>query len=632
MSARRAREHRTPRAEAARRRFLDRIRGLAAARIAVACLSALLAAGCAQFVTPRTPPPDPAGTFVPLTPPFIALGDTQEHEVTGFPMHDNDGAVDAYVEVAQRPPEQALFGRRVLEWALKSHPHSPVIHLGDLLDMSCESEMVRMRNVFGAAEQPKALLPGNHDGFFMGIFNRNVLDDLIDGEAAKWERTCRRGAGESAAELEVASGAALTKRGFVVAYLDALARGPHTRVTGLTLEAKGDASISWSNSDELGFIQAIHGRIRGGGLFGHSYLAQKLRLPAAPGATRRVVVIGLDTNQVDVAVGTLDTLRGLSPGDIGHVRADQVDAIAPWLEDARRSGDLVVFAGHHNWNRLSFGSQARLATMMAKLDHPLFYISGHTHRGYWASHTVGHRTLLELNVSSLSDWPIAYRRVSFAFDDQANRLKVTAEILPNLGTPPRSDRDLLEAWESMTCGGSGFMSAMLEGQETLVVKRQRDARGTLMEWLYEGFGEDCPSCLQSLYASGLRYQDSLLEAISTLYQDFWTELPEIRSMRYPSVCGAYSVPVCIARLRKARPTDLEETVQVFRQRAAFIDAVNQDLDRMADPRIRNYMTCRAVIGAKVDYDLTVDERRAGRSESNRRAQDFFRIEATVGMD
>jgi hypothetical protein len=106
------------------------------------CPAVILVAGCAQFITPKAPPPDPAGgALLPLT---------------------------AYVEVAQRPPEQPPFGRRILEWALLADPETPVIHLGDLLDMSCESEMDRMSKVFATAWQPKAIRPGNHDGFFLG--------------------------------------------------------------------------------------------------------------------------------------------------------------------------------------------------------------------------------------------------------------------------------------------------------------------------------------------------------------------------------------------------------------------------------------------------------------------------------
>lgn len=154
--------------------------------------------GCVSVPPQHTPPLDSPGEYVALTKPIIAVGDTQEHEATGFPLHDNDGAVDSYVEVAQRPPAQPLFGRRMLEWAIQNHPDAPVIHLGDVLDMSCESELGRMRKIFQAATQPSAILPGNHDGLLFGIFNYNMVDIILDPGAAKWDRGCRRGANPDA--------------------------------------------------------------------------------------------------------------------------------------------------------------------------------------------------------------------------------------------------------------------------------------------------------------------------------------------------------------------------------------------------------------------------------------------------
>ena len=602
--------------------------------VAASFLVATLATGCVQFVTPAVPPPDPAaGSFVTLTKPMILLGDTQEHESTGFPLHDNDGAVDAYVEVAQRPPEQPLFGRRILEWVLVNHPEEPTVHLGDVLDMSCKSELDRMGTFLVSARQEGAVLPGNHDGLMFGIFNHKVAGKVLEGTGHAWYRGCLRGTAESAGgKGPDPRDAVVNKRDFIAAYLAGLTASQHNPVGGLTPpSATGNARISWTNPRAGAFLEAIEANLLGEDAYANSFIAQKMRLPAAPGAPRRVVMVGLDTNQVNAVVGGLDAIRGLSPGDLGHVRADQLQAIEPWLAEARKANDIVVFAGHHNWNRLSFATQARIAAVMSKLDHPLVYISAHTHRGFWATHPLGPRPLLELNVSSLSDWPIAYRRVTFAVDVASKRMKVMAEIMPNAGTPVRSDRNLLDAWEAATCSGTGFSAARLEGQERLVVQRQRDSRGTLMEWLYEGLGDTCPSCLQSLYESGMRYQDALLETIVTLYHDFWTVVPEVRALSHPTSCGEYAIPVCIGRLRAERPTDLKQTIELFRRRAQFIDAINGQLDKLADTRVRNYMTCRAVIGAQVDFELTPDDKRGGRGEDQRRGQDFFRIEATVGM-
>lgn len=592
---------------------------------------ALVAGGCATIAPPTPPPPDPPGRFVALTRPIIMLGDTQEHESTGFPLHDNDGAVDEYVEVAQRPPEQPLFGRRVLEWALLGHPDEPVVHMGDLLDVSCESELDRMRKVFQSAKQPHAILPGNHDGLLFGIFNYDILDNLFGETTRDWDRACRRGRDESRSAVEPRSGAALTKRGYIVAYLDYLAGGPHSHVPNLPMPKSGEATYSWRNADPAGFIEAIEAKIHSDRNFARSFVVQKLRLPAASGAPRRATIIGLDTNQITEFIGTLDTVRGVSPGHFGHVLSDQIDVASRWVEEAGRVGDIVVFAGHHNWNQLSPATQARLAVLMAAVDNPLVYISAHTHRGYWASHRIATRSLLELNVNSLSDWPISYRRVTFALDERARRLKVSAEIMPNAGTPPLTDDDILRAWEADTCARVGISTAQFESQELAVVRKQRDSRGTLVDWLYEGLGESCPSCLQSLYESGGRYQDALLETIHDLYEDLGSEIPEIHAVRRPARCEGLSVPACMAMLRATHPTDLQATISLVRAKAAFVDTVNSQLDEMQAPKLRAYMTCRAVKAAKIDHDLTGFGRRPGTDEATRRAQDFFRIEATVGM-
>ena len=604
------------------------------AAIAVLAFHAFLTTGCAQFAEPGLPPPDPAGNFAPLTKPVILLGDTQEHEATGFPLHDNDGAVDAYVEVAQRPPEQPLFGRRILEWVLVNHPDEPVVHLGDVLDMSCKSELERMQGFALSARQEGAVLPGNHDGLMFGIFNHKFAGRMLEASGHAWYRGCLRGATGADASTPVAvdpHDAVVTKRDFIVAYLALFGTRPEHRIEIPAPSAGLDARISWKNPRSGAFIEAVEVRLRDDDSYANSFIAQKMRLPAAAAASRGVVMIGLDTNQVSAVVGSLDAIRGISPGDIGHVRDDQLAAIRPWLEEARRANDIVVFAGHHNWSRLSFASQARIGALMRDIDHPLVYVSAHTHRGFWASHRLGERSLLELNVSSLSDWPIAYRRVTFALDETAGRLKVVAEIMPNTGVPASSDRQLLDAWESLTCQPTGFAAWRLEGQERLVVQRQRDDRGSLLEWLYEGLGENCTSCQQTLYESGLRYQDAMFDAILTLYHDFWTQVPEIAALGDASVCGSHALPVCVGRLRAEDRSTVEQTIDLFKRRARLVDSVNAQLDRIESPRVRSYMACRAVIAAQVDYELTPEDRRHGRGEERRREQQFFRIEATVGM-
>ncbi len=55
---------------------------------ATATLGLAMLASCAAFVPQPGPKVDPPGRYVDLTLPITALGDTQEHESTGYPLHD----------------------------------------------------------------------------------------------------------------------------------------------------------------------------------------------------------------------------------------------------------------------------------------------------------------------------------------------------------------------------------------------------------------------------------------------------------------------------------------------------------------------------------------------------------------
>jgi hypothetical protein len=588
-------------------------------------------AGCAAPAITGPPPQDPPGRFVALTTPVIALGDTQEHESTGFPLIDNDGAVDSYVEVAQRPPEAPLFSRRILEWVVENHAREPVIHLGDVLDMSCRSELKRVLKLGMALRQPGVILPGNHDGLLFGIFNYDPKDIAGSSDARRWNMGCRSPIREGVASIDDARGQAVTKRDFISAYLDLTA----TKLQpghGLVLPPRaGPGKVSWRNPDGEGFFQAIESRVSDGRLYASSFLSQLLLLPKAPDARLRVRMVGLDTNQLLTIVGSLDALRRTSPGDIGSIDEDQVDAVTPWIEDAIRAGDIVILAGHHNWDHLSATTRFRLGHVLEKLPHPLVYVSAHTHRGYWAMHRIGDRPLLELNVSSLSDWPIAYRRLSFHYDAEANRLKVVGELLPREASPPTSDAELLRAWAAQTCAKAGVPFQSLAQEEIAAVRTQKQSRGSLWEWLAAHFDESCETCQRLLFDHAHAYQDQLLTTIAQLEKDIGPEASGLGNVEVPSYCAGKGVNDCAAGLRDRNSPAMPDHIRDFREKARLVDRVNDHLDDLRHPRAKAYMACRAVLGAKVDFDETPEADTPGRSEAVRRAGDFFRIEATVGM-
>jgi hypothetical protein len=65
--------------------------------------------------------------------------------------------------------------------------------------------------------------------------------------------------------------------------------------------------LSWRNPNPDAFLSAIEANLLDGHRYADSFIAQRLRLPRAPGADRNVIVIGLDTNQAGALVSTLDT-------------------------------------------------------------------------------------------------------------------------------------------------------------------------------------------------------------------------------------------------------------------------------------------------------------------------------------
>lgn len=609
--------------------FCQRVRLLAAL-----ILVALLAA-CAG--TQPLPAPDAVDTghYQPLTTPIVVLGDTQEHLSTGFPLHDNDSAVDAYVEVAQRPPEQALFGRRLMEFALHGEPDEPFLHLGDVMDLSCRIEAARMARIFRESPQPGAILPGNHDGLMFGIYAYGTLGTR-PGEPPiphehRWNRACRRGA-SSADNGHQTDTEALTKREFIALYIAEHTQRQPAKPGLQPPPATGRHAVSWRSTNPDDFLSGVETRLVDGSAYADSFIAQRLKLPRAPGATHDTIVVGFDTNQAGFLVDTWDTLMGRSPGDMGHIHQDQIEAVTPWVDEARARGDIVVFAGHHNWRSLSLSSRVRVRALMARLDQPLVYLSAHTHTGFWTVHrALASQPLLELNVSSLSDWPLAYRRISFAYDETAKRLQVRGELMPKGVTPTRSDADLLDAWNAQTCERSGVPTARISTEDLALVKLQRDSRGSLLEWLVSSLQPVCESCQAPLYKHGLTYLDEMLQVLLQVDRDLDRKASLLHTLKLPDWCGSLDFPACARGLMAEQPADFKASTSLFRRKAALVALLNDHLDDLRAPEARAYMTCRAVRAAKIDYDLIDDEQKQRRHEAQRRDDHFFLIEASVGM-
>jgi hypothetical protein len=143
---------------------------------------------------------------------------------------------------------------------------------------------------------------------------------------------------------------------------------------------------------------------------------------------------------------------------------------------------------------------------------------------------------------------------------------------------------------------------------------------------------DCETCELTRYRHAQEYQDEMLATLLQVRLHLGADAPELPGMKLPSWCDGKTYYGCVNGLLAERPQDLAAHKALFRRKAQLVDLISSRLDQLDEPRARAYMTCRAVLAVKIDFDATPDDRNSDRGEANRRAEQFFRIEASVGMD
>ncbi len=386
------------------------------------------------------------GPLVPVTAPFIVLGDTQEHEITGLPASVFGGISDrGMTEVTIRPPQQALFGRFLFADLFRpdSDAEPAVIHLGDLLDISCRSELTRyeaiLDDVSAARQQKWILVPGNHDGTAHGTLNIVDNDSKFGYGAPGWDYECRVPGSVPDIFKE-----RVDHKQEVFLGRDALLTWYAERKIGAldpaimdTNSAKSPTKIDWPRLGETSppgsLIERMVGKIIARDParqtnYAESFLVQKIILPPARGGTNRVSIIALDTTQFPGhlnAIWQLGSTLSANPGQTGYVLKDQIDAVER-LVRAQGDNEILIFAGHHDWASLDYRVKWALAPVFAAAKNPVVYLSAHTHEGFWRRWRVGGRPMLEFNVSSLADWPIAYRTLCVAASEDRRHLRVVA--------------------------------------------------------------------------------------------------------------------------------------------------------------------------------------------------------------
>lgn len=445
---------------------------------------AIALTACAGWQPSTEPPRAPSQRHDEAPQELWLFADAQLNNAAGARTRTRTGLLDHYAEHAIRPPSVDLWSGHLLAAAaqhIREDPR-PAFFLGDAANTSCVGEMVRFLN--GVDGLPWFGVLGNHDGYYMG--NLTFAADAIESPSDfTWQGACDHDGGASPplrkqlARLEdkllgqVHSNAeqgTMTKAVAIWMFLGDLHRRTQLFPDPLEPEnwtADGDFRVYdgrgnyWLNGRPRA-VRAI-AAVGVSGLRSDTasrswkgYLLQDIEVPSGdppdPECNRRYP--GEELQNIELPCGDhailLDTsdyerpppssfrsqfvakLPGVRrfPGEWGRIGAHQArNARAMQAEHASRRFFLM---GHHPWRRLD-GVEDNDALKELLSDRQFAtYVSGHTHAPTAPMGTAADEQW-ELNVASLTDWPMQIARVAYWGGPGYVDLRVQA--IPVVATP-----------------------------------------------------------------------------------------------------------------------------------------------------------------------------------------------------
>lgn len=407
---------------------------------------------------------------IPITKPIILMGDSQEHERHGTFTLVAGSWVDSLSKVAARSPQMDLYTKYSMEDVIKTHTQlrnpNPLqdgefaIHLGDFLDISCESEWNRFIKITKPyIESGKMVLGvGNHDGFYIGNY---AFDDMrshsyVGGKS--WRDRCSAGAWSNYRDADQNI---MHKGKLVKDLIDQLKSISKTQpkyqddnspqyLSSLTdsnycpqkamRRGKLKVSDSWTVYFQypLKLKESCQDQNKSidlstDGEYWRSYFVSVVSLPKTDDSAADVKMIIMDPSQANSVSESffttlLSTMFNFPEIIKGHVQPDQRVLIESLLNepcDVSASQCLKILAGHHplkdygystkNWvKKLIFGSKD--IKQQGNSQTLNLYVSAHTHDGY-IEKTDG---INELNIGALIENNPHYRTFWISQDSGTN--------------------------------------------------------------------------------------------------------------------------------------------------------------------------------------------------------------------
>ena len=326
----------------------------------------------------------PFGDAEPASLEALVISDNQFHHLLGDPGWIRIKVIDEVSGTAIRPVALDLFADDLFERTLEDYvatqglqgTRGAVLHLGDALDVACESEWERFEAAMaipGRLGDGWAMAPGNHDAFFYGMAH----------EGGIWKRGCRE-PGDTWSEDR-----RLTKPRFIEAYLNALGKQVDAVPAPVAL-SEGEHAFGTP------LLKRVAWR-KDAGQPWRSYVVTQVDLSQPEGANPVYGVL-LDTAQYKrmPRIGG-PVLPGKNAGLEGDILKDQIETVLGWV--AEEPDAHFVLMAHFPLGSLTERARQHLQPLL-EATLPM-WVSAHTHAGFVTEHP----ETLELNVGSITDFP-----------------------------------------------------------------------------------------------------------------------------------------------------------------------------------------------------------------------------------
>lgn len=561
----------------------------------------------------RAPPSSLDG---PISRKVILFGDTQLHEFYGAPVFLGSLPADFLSKVAIRSAPQRLFGseilKRIVDWN-KHEGKSPIIHMGDAVDVSCMTEWRRftklMQNERSGVEW--VLVPGNHDGYFEGVLYPN--NQQIGNDWAKdrhwtddrygnlnWDLRCdaeedlmrKAGARSKVVSADVRKEVRksnLRKREFICEYLK-------------LVDIEEPACNIELNAEEAGYVRKDQGHFlrrvawRLARPQWQSFLLQVVDMSATDpkcGGSQcpRTWGILLDTSQYEdnprfswrtVAHGINRRIEDTSAGGRGEIRDDQAQRAKGLLREMENSfpGSRFVIFGHHDFESLTKKAKRFVAELIKEGAEPL-YVSAHTHKGFWKTYDgFGDRPLVELNVGSLLDAPVHFRDFQLQIMNQKTVVHSEAHVFDETTAKPH------ESWNLTACPVLPEYGEKKSGDQR--VQLNAWAKGSVLKG--RGYNGRREVQIMNLHAELLEYE-ALLTAFpsSTNIDEDRKQLEEIKSLLLHKSNERLDYQIPLRRLGaydEGRKAANSEDASLYKA-CLVVEAANYDTDWVTDKKHLN---------------------------------------------